>query len=403
MKNVILLFILFCLFFSCKSNNEINLKIKEAEELIRTEQPDSAFALLDGITNPEVLSDKVFAHFCMVSAGLSEQLGEDMPFVPQMERANDYYEKHGSPEDKMNSLLYLGMAYEGETDYEWAMKSYLSAVELAKKAKNYRLVGKLYNKMAKLHDFDDNYEEAKQCHLLSGEYYLKGKDSINYIYSIRDIGRIYMLKEDYDAALRCHQDAYRLALPLNDSLLLSSLTNRLGNNYEKMGNYALAEKFLFQSIAYDEAGSAPTYLTLADLYLYQKKYDKTREYIEKAILSKTAKRPLTSGILYQSYMLEKELGNYSLALDYYECFNHFADSIIEVQSQIDLRKVEKRYKHAEILNRNAVLELRHSRILGVSILLGVLILISVYVYIKKLDREKDELKKKQEDIAKSLQ
>ena len=337
MKNVILLFILFCLFFSCKSNNEINLKIKEAEELIRTEQPDSAFALLDGITNPEVLSDKVFAHFCMVSAGLSEQLGEDMPFVPQMERANDYYEKHGSPEDKMNSLLYLGMAYEGETDYEWAMKSYLSAVELAKKAKNYRLVGKLYNKMAKLHDFDDNYEEAKQCHLLSGEYYLKGKDSINYIYSIRDIGRIYMLKEDYDAALRCHQDAYRLALPLNDSLLLSSLTNRLGNNYEKMGNYALAEKFLFQSIAYDEAGSAPTYLTLADLYLYQKKYDKTREYIEKAILSKTAKRPLTSGILYQSYMLEKELGNYSLALDYYECFNHFADSIIEVQSQIDLR------------------------------------------------------------------
>lgn len=214
--------------------------------MIRTEQPDSAFALLDGITNPEVLSDKVFAHFCMVSAGLSEQLGEDMPFVPQMERANDYYEKHGSPEDKMNSLLYLGMAYEGETDYEWAMKSYLSAVELAKKAKNYRLVGKLYNKMAKLHDFDDNYEEAKQCHLLSGEYYLKGKDSINYIYSIRDIGRIYMLKEDYDAALRCHQDAYRLALPLNDSLLLSSLTNRLGNNYEKMGNYALAEKFLFK-------------------------------------------------------------------------------------------------------------------------------------------------------------
>ena len=403
MKNVILLFILFCLFFSCKSNNEINLKIQEAEELIRAEQPDSAFALLESITNPEVLSDKVFAHFCMVSAGLSEQLGEDMPFVPQMERANDYYEKHGSPEDKMNSLLYLGMAYEGETDYEWAMKSYLSAVELAKKAKNYRLVGKLYNKMAKLHDFDDNYEEAKQCHLLSGEYYLKGKDSINYIYSIRDIGRIYMLKEDYDAALRCHQDAYRLALPLNDSLLLSSLTNRLGNNYEKMGNYALAEKFLFQSIAYDEAGSAPTYLTLADLYLYQKKYDKTREYIEKAILSKTAKRPLTSCILYQSYMLEKELGNYSLALDYYECFNHFADSIIEVQSQIDLRKVEKRYKHAEILNRNAVLELRHSRILGVSILLGVLILISVYVYIKKLDREKDELKKKQEDIAKSLQ
>lgn len=260
MKNAVLLFILSCLFFGCKKDSEACLKIKEAEELIMFEKPDSAFVLLENITNPDVLNDKTFARFCLIHAGLSAQLGEDMPFVPQMERANDYYEKHGSPEEKMNSLLYLGMAYEEETDYEWAMKSYLSAVDLAEKEKNYQLVGKLYNKMAKLHDFDDNYEEAKQCYLLSGEYYLKGKDSVNYIYSIRDIGWIHLLKEEYDEALEYHQKAYRLALPLSDSLVLSSLTNRLGINYKEMGNYVLAEKFLFQSIAYDEAGSAPTYL-----------------------------------------------------------------------------------------------------------------------------------------------
>lgn len=403
MKNVILLFILFCLFFSCKSNNEINLKIQEAEELIRAEQPDSAFALLDGITNPEVLSDKVFAHFCMVSAGLSEQLGEDMPFVPQMERANDYYEKHGSLEEKMNSLLYLGMAYEGETDYEWAMKSYLSAVELAKKAKNYRLVGKLYNKMAQLHDFDDNYEEAKLCHLSSGEYYLKGNDSVNYIYSIRDIGWIHLLKEEYDEALEYHQKAYRLALPLNDSLLLSSLTNRLGINYEEMKNYALAEKFLFQSIAYDEAGSAPTYLALAGLYTGEGQYDKARTYIEMVVLHKTAKRPLTGGILYQSYMLEKELGNYSLALDYYERFNHIADSVAELQSQMDLLKVEKRYEYAEVLNRNTILELKYSRNIIGGILLLIFILIGFYIYKKRLDKANEKLKKEQEGIVKKMQ
>lgn len=403
MKNVLLLFILSCLSFSCERGSEVRLQIKEAEELIRLEQPDSAFTILKNIANPEVLNDKAFSHFCMVYAGLSEQLSEDMPFVSQMERANAYYKKHGSLEKQVNSLLYLGMAYEEETDYKLAMESYLSAVDLAKIAENYLLLGKLYNKMAKLHEFDDNYEGSKQCHLLSGEYYLKGNDSVNYIYSIRDIGWIHLLEEDYNAALRYHQDAYRLALPLNDSLLLSSLTNRLGITYKEMRNYALAEKFLFQSIAYDEAGSAPTYLSLADLYLGEKKYDKTREYIKKAILNKTPQRPLTGGILYQSYLLEKALGNYNLALDYYERFNHFADSIIEVQSQIDLRKVEKRYKHAKLLNRNTILELRYSRILDVSILLGVLILIGVYTYIRKLDKEKNELKKKQEYTAKSLQ
>lgn len=403
MKNAILLFILFCLFFSCKSNNEINLKIKEAEELIRVEQPDSAFALLDGIANPDVLNDKAFARFCLIHAGLSEQLGEDMPFVPQMERANDYYERHGSSEEKMNSLLCLGMAYEGETDYEWAMKSYLRAVELAKKAKSYRLVGKLYNKIAKLHDFDDNYEEAKHCHQLSGEYYLKGNDSVNYIYSIRDIGWIYMVKEEYDEALRYHLDAYRLALPLNDSLLLSSLTNRLGNNYKEMKNYALAEKFLSQSIAYDETGSAPTYLALAGLYTDKGQYDKARTYIEMAVLHKTAKRPLTGGILYQSYMLEKKLDNYNLALDYYERFNHFADSVAELQSQMNLLKVEKRYEYAEVLSRNTILELRYFRNIIMGILSLISILICSYIYMRKLDKANEKLKNKQEVTVKRLQ
>ena len=74
-----------------------------------------------------------------------------------------------------------------------------------------------------------NYEEAKLCHLSSGEYYLKGNDSVNYIYSIRDIGWIHLLKEEYDEALEYHQKAYRLALPLNDSLLLSSLDEPVGN------------------------------------------------------------------------------------------------------------------------------------------------------------------------------
>lgn len=403
MKNAVLLFILSCLFFSCQRNSEIRLKIQEAEELIRIEQPDSAFTLLENISNPEVLNDKSFAHFCLLYAGLSEQLEEDMPFVSQMERANAYIEKHGTSEEKMNCLLYLGMAYEEETDYEWAMKSYLQAVELAKEAENYLLVGKLYNKMARLHNFDDNYEEVKRCLLLSGEFYLKGKDSMNYIYSIRDIGWIHLLKEEYGEALEYHQEAYRLALPLNDSLLLSSLTNRLGNTYEEMENYTLAKEYLFQSIAYDEAGSAPTYLALADLYTDEGQCDKARDYIEMAVLHKTAKRPLTGGILYRSYMLEKKLGNYDLALDYYERFNHFADSIANLQSEMNLLKVEKRYEYAEVLSRNTILELNYSRNIIGGILLLIFILICFYIYKKRLDKANEKLKKEQEEIARKMQ
>lgn len=403
MKNAVLLFLLSCLFFGCNKDSEARLKIKEAEELIMSEKPDSAFVLLESIANPDVLNDKAFAHFCLIYAQLSEQLGEDMPFVPQMERANAYFEKHGSPEEKMNCLLYLGMSYEEDTDFEWAMKSYLQAVERAKKAKKYLLMGKLYNKIAELHDFDDNYDEAERYLLLSGKSYLQGNDSVNYIYSIRNIGRLYMLKEEYEEASKYFQKAYRQALPMNDSLLLSSLTNRLGNNYKEMKNYSLAEDYLFKSIVYDEAGSAPTYLALADLYTEKGEYDKAREYIEMAILHKTADRPLTGGILYRSYMLEKELGNYSLSLDYYERFNHFADSIAELQAKTDVLKAEKRYEYAEILNENTKLELGYYRYLTCSIFVFLMFVILVAKYKYSLTKKNEKLRNKQMEINNVLQ
>ncbi|EKN12504.1 hypothetical protein HMPREF1076_03213 [Parabacteroides goldsteinii CL02T12C30] len=399
MKNVILLFILFCLFFSCKSNNEINLKIQEAEELIRAEQPDSAFALLDGITNPEVLSDKGFARFCLIHAGLSEQLGEDMPFVPQMERANDYYEKHGSQEEMMNCLMYLGMSYEEETDFDWAMKSYLQAVEMAKKANNYVLAGKLYKKIAGLHDYEDNYDEAQRYHLLSGEYYLKGGDSLDYIYSIRDIGWLYTLKEEYGEASESYQKAYQLALNMNDSLLLSSMTNRLGINYKELGDYSLAEKYLYQSIAYDEAGSAPTYLALADLYTRKKEYGKVREYIEMASMYRTPGHKLTGDLLFRLYILEKEQGNYSLSLDYYEQYVNYADSIADLQARADVLKVERRYEYAELLNNNNELENRNQWIIIACVLLLLVSLFLLVLYKYRITLKNEYILNQQKRIS----
>lgn len=397
MRNALLFFILSCLFFSCQKNNEIRMKIKEAEELIRIEQPDSAFTLLESITNPDVLNDKEFAHFCLVYAGLSEQLGEDMLFVPQMERANAYFEKHGSEKQKIECLMYLGEAYEDDKNFDKAMKAYLQAVDIAKYEKEYSLVGKIYNYAAQLHKFENQYDEAQRFYQLSGEFYLKGNDSLNYIYSIRDIGWIYTLKEEYGQASELYLKAYDLALSLNDSLLLSSLTNRLGINYREMKNNSLAEKYLFQSIAYDEAGSAPTYLALSDLYTYKKEYEKAQSYIDLAIQHRAPDRMLTGGLLYQLYVLEKELGNYSLSLNYYEQFINYADSISDLQERTNTLKIAKRYEHAKLLNENNKLEVKNQWILTVSILLlfFCILLFGLYKYRVALKNEHILLQQKQ--------
>lgn len=401
MKNIFLYLLLLVLFsFACSDENAQTLpKIAEAERLVKIDQPDSAFLLLKDIKNPDNLNDETFARFCLTYARLSEQLGEDMPFVPQMERANAYYEKKGTPEQKINCLMYLGMAYEEETDFDWAMKSYLQAVEMAKKANKYLLTGKLYNKIAGLHDYDDNYDEAQRYYQLSGESYLKGGDSLNYIYSIRDIGSIYTLKEEYGEASESYLKAFRLAQNLNDSLLLSSLTNRLGINYKEWANYSLAEKYLFQSIAYDEAGSAPTFLALADLYTLKKEYGKARKYIEMASMRHTPKRELTGGLLYRSYILEKALGNYPVALDYYEQYVNYADSIADLQARTDVLKVERRYEYADLLTDNKELVIKNQWIFIICILFLVVSLILLLLYISRITLKNKQIQDQQKKIS----
>lgn len=382
MKNAVLLFLLSCLFFGCNKDSEARLKIKEAEELIMSEKLDSAFVLLESIANPDVLNDKAFAHWCLVYARVCEQLGEDMPFVSQLKRTAEYYESYGSAEEKVQCMMHLGQAYEDEKNFDQAMEVYLQTVDLAKSEKIYKSVGKLYNRIAQLHKFDDSYDEAQRFYQMGGEYYRKAKDSLDYIYSIRDIGWLYTLKEEYGQASEFYLKAFQLALNLNDSLLLSSITNRMGNNYLEMGNYSLAEKYLLQSIAYDEAGSAPTYLALANLYTLKKEYTKVRSYIDMAIQYSSPQRSLVGGKLYRLYMLEKSLGNYILSLKYYEQFMNFADSIAELQNQSNMLKIERRYEHEMLLGENKTLEDRNILylIIGISLLLFLILLFCRYKY-----------------------
>lgn len=380
MRNAILLLLLSCFLFGCKRNTDIRLKIKDAEELYLSQQPDSALTLLKTITNPDLLDNKTFALWCLTYAEISDQLGEDMPFVSQMKRASEYCEENGTTKEIIKSLMYMGQAYEEEKKFDEAMQTYLHAVELAKNEEQYILTGKIYKKIAWLYDFEDNYDEAQHYNLLSGEYYLKEKDTLNYIYSIRDFGWIHTLKKEYGQASESLLKAYKLALNLNDSLLLSSLTNRLGINYKEMDNYQLAEKYLLQSIAYDKTGSAPTYLALADLYTSQNEYNKARDYVNMATLLSSDNPMLKGGLLYQQYIIEKEIGNYALSLNYYEQYNFFADSISYLQENTNVLKVEKKYKYELLLNENKELFIQNQWVAIVCCCLIILCLLLIVLY-----------------------
>lgn len=71
----------------------------EAAERIHIGQPNSASACLRSVDNPDLLGNKAFTAWCMLSAEACDLVGEDMPYSSQLERTATYLAKRGTVEE----------------------------------------------------------------------------------------------------------------------------------------------------------------------------------------------------------------------------------------------------------------------------------------------------------------
>lgn len=398
MKIILSLFsFLFLILFSCQEDKATEHTLQTAQKIL-VANPDSAVVLLRSINAPESLPTRTFARWCLLYAQACDEAGEDMPFVSQLKRTNEYFEKHGSPGEKALCELYLGHSHEEDKEFDRAMHHFLTAIDIAKKAKEYKIEGNIYNHIAQLYEFNDKYKDARSVYQKAGNCFMLINDSINYLYSLRDIGWTFAREGDFSEALKYCLQAYDIAISHQDSSLLSSLTNRVGICYKVIGEFDLAEKQLFQSIDYQQENSAPTYLAIADLFLQQKQYEKSYYYTQKASESQTANKNTSGAVLYQFYLIEKDLAHSSLALDYYEQYIAFNDSITDLQQKVDSEKVEKRYEKSKLLNINYELYTKQQHTIILCILLILASITTVLFYKIRISRKNKRIHKQQELI-----
>lgn len=373
-------FLLFCFLFGCTVDQQVVLTLKQADKLLLSSKPDSAKVLLEQINTPEGLPASNYANWLLLYAEACDQLEEDVPIVPQMEKAENYYSKHGTTVEHAKSLLYLGRAYEEEKELDIGMEYYLQAANLAEGAGEYVLAGHICNRAAGLYDFEDYFDDAKRFYQKAADNFLLADDSLNYVYALRDIGWLFLKEDKLKEALMYCDKAYALSMQIGNSEQMSSLSNRVGVVYLEMDSLDLAELYFFQSITYQEEGSAPTYLSLADLYMKQNLYDKANTYLYKASCSETTNKMINGGIFYQHYLLEKRQNNYNKALLYYEQYTAFVDSLTDIQEYANVLKVEKRYDQSKLLNKNYVLQVKNQRILIACIILMLFCLLLILLY-----------------------
>ena len=91
-------YIFFCLalilWVACGSDKGIKEILSDADSLVQS-NPDSAFTLLESVEELDVLSDDVFAEWCLSNANVRDLLMKDPLSINYMSRAFNYFKESG--------------------------------------------------------------------------------------------------------------------------------------------------------------------------------------------------------------------------------------------------------------------------------------------------------------------
>ena len=360
--------------------------------------PDSSLILLDSIAVPDNLSDKLLARWCMLYGRVADTLYTDLPYVQQLLRAQAYYEDHGTKQEQAKIGLYLGRSYVEDKENEKAMKVYLQALDIALRCEDYNQAGYICSYMGDLYDFEGDYLLGKDKYKEAESYFRKAGNMRSSAFALQDIGRMYAFSDSLDIALTFLLKADTIIVEVGDSSDIGTIYNGIGNIYNMLDNKELAKLYLWKDINMSDFDDAPSYRTLAGIYIEEGDFKNARICLEKASVPSFNDMTRFS-VLYGYSLLEKAEGNWEKAWFYLDEYNSASDSILTIRNRENIIRMEKEYEHLKISLENMRLRSDKQTYLIYLIISVSILLILLWVFQIRIDRKNKRLLKQEIDLS----
>lgn len=383
---LLIVFIFVVVFVSCESQDKDYLLIDYAEALLNR-NPDSAYLLLNNILEPEKYCDKQFARWCMLYSEAADRKHQDMPYVSQLQRAQLWFGKYGNKKEQALVGLYLGRSYMEDRELKKSMEAYLEALNIAKENKEFNIAGYICSYIADIYEYKDMPVNARDKFSEAANYFNRVNNKRSYALALRDVGRTWAFVDSSCLALKYMKKADSIVITTYDLESMASVANGLGNIYGMMGEIDESENCLLRSLELDTLETASSYLALSDLHLNNENLERAYYYLEKAsVETKNINTP--ANIVYMHYQIDKAANNIPQALSYLEQYQIMLDSVYNLQNDVNLLDIEKRYNHVKMLKEND--ELRINLLLNIVLLaiLAVFILI-VFIFYQQKTKSKN--------------
>ena len=384
-------------FIGCRDESDAIYLIDRAESLLKSD-PDSSHILLDSIAVPDNLSDKLLARWCMLSGKVADTLYTDLPYVQQLLRAQAYYKSHGTKQEQAKIGLYLGRSYVEDKENEKAMKVYLQALDIALRSEDYNQAGYFCSYMGDLYDFECNYLLGKDKYKEAESYFRKAGNMRSSAFALRDVGRMYAFSDSLDIALIFLLKADTIIVEVGDSSDIGTIYNGIGNIYNMLGNKELAKLYLWKNVNMSDFDDAPSYRTLAGIYIEEGDFKNARICLEKASVPSFNDMTRFS-VLYGYSLLEKAEGNWEKAWFYLDEYNSASDSILTIRNRENIIKIEKEYEHLKISLENMRLKSDKQKYFIYWVISVSILLILLWVFQIRIDRKNKRLLKQEIDLS----
>lgn len=384
-------------FIGCRDESDAIYLIDRAESLLKSD-PDSSHILLDSIAVPDNLSDKLLARWCMLSGKVADTLYTDLPYVQQLLRAQAYYKSHGTKQEQAKIGLYLGRSYVEDKENEKAMKVYLQALDIALRSEDYNQVGYICSYMGDLYDFEGNYLLGKDKYKEAESYFRKAGNMRSSAFALRDVGRMYAFSDSLDIALIFLLKADTIIVEVGDSSDIGTIYNGIGNIYNMLGNKELSKLYLWKNVNMSDFDDAPSYRTLAGIYIEEGDFKNARICLEKASVPSFNDMTRFS-VLYGYSLLEKAEGNWEKAWFYLDEYNSASDSILTIRNRENIIKIEKEYEHLKISLENMRLKSDKQKYFIYWVISVSILLILLWVFQIRIDRKNKRLLKQEIDLS----
>lgn len=286
----------------------------------------------------------------------------------------------------------LGIAYKNQGALDKGLEYYLTSLKIYTELDNKEGIASTKNNIANIYSLKKDYSQAMKYFEESEGLLSQLNDQTRMVGTMNNLGNLHSDLQLFDKALKFYTDAWQLSekmgKPFGDPL------SNIGNLYFRQGNYQRAVEFYEKALALAEKENNKLNIlnitsNMGEVYVKARRpaeaerylnraYELTKEmsasYFEPQILRSQASNYASQGRMDKAYekMLEYDAAKEKV---------HGEESsrrIAQMEMALQLQEVEKRFEAERKDSEITKLELRNTRMVISTVILGLVVLIASF-------------------------